>query len=246
MVQVGIIGAGRIGKVHLESIMTKVPGATVKTIAEAVSDPANDAKSLEIILGEGRSIEFDAEALAEKAAQAKGKDITISIEHADEVRTLTKAQKNSLGKRDAYDIHVSSGGKPISDMGGKIVVHVPYELKKDEKAEGLVVFYVDEDGQKERCESLYDSETKRVNFTTDHLSLYMIDYEPPEEPVVEPTVESSVPESTEAENTPSPTPQPVKEIKEVKKVGAWIWVLLILLLLLAALLLREVWKRYFG
>lgn len=34
MVTVGIIGAGRIGKVHVESICTKVPNAQVKTLAD--------------------------------------------------------------------------------------------------------------------------------------------------------------------------------------------------------------------
>lgn len=34
MITVGIIGAGRIGKVHLESICNYVPGARVKTVAE--------------------------------------------------------------------------------------------------------------------------------------------------------------------------------------------------------------------
>lgn len=34
MVNIGIIGAGRIGKVHVESICTQVPGARVKTLAD--------------------------------------------------------------------------------------------------------------------------------------------------------------------------------------------------------------------
>lgn len=40
MVKLGIIGAGRIGKVHMESICTQVPNAKVKTVA----DPFMDAK----------------------------------------------------------------------------------------------------------------------------------------------------------------------------------------------------------
>lgn len=39
MVTVGIIGAGRIGKVHLESICNYVPGARVKTVADPYLDP---------------------------------------------------------------------------------------------------------------------------------------------------------------------------------------------------------------
>ena len=34
MVTVGIIGAGRIGKVHVQSITNNVPGAKIKTLAD--------------------------------------------------------------------------------------------------------------------------------------------------------------------------------------------------------------------
>ncbi len=153
-----------------------IPADVVKQIADAVNDPNNDAESLEIVLTDGTSIEFDAVALGEKAAQADGLDITISIEHHDDA-ALTSAQKDAVGDRVAYDINVTSGGEHISDMGGKITVHAPYELKKGEKGSGIVVWYVDEHGSRERCETSYDNAKKRVNWKTDHLSLYMIDYD---------------------------------------------------------------------
>lgn len=155
----------------------EIPSNVVKEIAEAVSDPNNDTHSFEVILSDGTSIEFDAVALGEKAAQADGKDITISIEHHDDAE-LTSAQKNAVGDRPAYDINVTSGGKHISDMGGKISVHLPYELAEGEDPDSIVVFYVDEHGNRERCETSYDPIKKRVNWKTDHLSLYMIDHCP--------------------------------------------------------------------
>ena len=154
----------------------ELPADMVKQIAEAVNDPANDAESLEIILSDGTSIEFDAAALGEKAAQANGLDITISIKHSGDV-SLTTAQKNALGNRPGYDISVTSGVKHISDMGGKITVHAPYELRPGEKPHGIVVWYVDDHGNRERCETSYDPVKKRVNWRTDHLSLYMIDHD---------------------------------------------------------------------
>lgn len=154
----------------------EIPSDVVKQISAAVNDPANDAESLEIVLSDGTSIEFDAVALGEKAAQADGLDITISIESSKKA-SLTTAQKNAVGGNTAYDINVTSGGKHITDMGGKITVHAPYELKSGEKPRGVVVYYVDENGNKEACETSYDSVRKRVNWKTDHLSLYMIDYD---------------------------------------------------------------------
>ena len=61
-------------------------------------------------------------------------------------------------------------------MGGKITVYAPYELQDGEYPRGIVVWYVDEDGKRERCETSYDPVNKQVSWKTDHLSLYMIDY----------------------------------------------------------------------
>lgn len=154
----------------------ELPAEAIKQIAEAVNNPSNDANSLEIVLSDGASIEFDAAALKEKTSQANAQDITISIENRENIK-ITNAQKKTVGTRPAFDINVTSGGKHISDMGGKITIHVPYELKAGEKAHGVVVWYVDDRGNKERCTTSYDSIKKRVSWQTDHLSLYMIGYD---------------------------------------------------------------------
>ncbi len=43
MIKVGIIGAGRIGRVHVESICTKVPGAKVEMLADPFMTEATEA-----------------------------------------------------------------------------------------------------------------------------------------------------------------------------------------------------------
>lgn len=180
----GVIGDDvAVGTVTIDfSVLDKaidtveIPADVVKEIAAAVNDPNNDAKSLEIILNEGMSIEFDAAALAEKAAQAGGADITISIKYAVET-ILSAAQQTAVGDCVAFDINVTSGGVHISDMGGKITIHAPYELRDGETAEGIVVYYVDDEGNREKCETSYDSVKKRVNWKTTHFSVYMIDYD---------------------------------------------------------------------
>ena len=40
MINLGIIGAGRIGKVHAESICTQIPNARVKILASPSMDAA--------------------------------------------------------------------------------------------------------------------------------------------------------------------------------------------------------------
>lgn len=154
----------------------KLPANVVKQIAEAVNDPSNDAESLEIILTDGTSIGFDAKTLWEKITQVNGTDITISIRSII-VSTLNNMQQQVVGDRPALDIIVTSGGKHISNMGGRITVYAPYELRYGEYASGIVVYYVDENGNKELCETSYDPVKKRVSWKTTHLSVYMIGYD---------------------------------------------------------------------
>ena len=48
MINLGIIGAGRIGRVHVESICTQVPGAKVKTLADPFMDEEKEAWAKEM------------------------------------------------------------------------------------------------------------------------------------------------------------------------------------------------------
>ena len=180
----GVIGDDvAVGTVTIDfSVLDKaidtveIPANVVKEIAAAVNDPNNDAKSLEVVLNEGMSIEFDAKALANKAAQADGLDITISMKHVSD-SAINDHQKSAIGDRVAFDINVTSGGEHITDMGGEVIVHAPYVLRDGEEAAGIVVCYVDDAGNKEKCETNYDSVKQRVNWKTTHFSVYMIDYD---------------------------------------------------------------------
>lgn len=154
----------------------KLPANVVKQIAEAVNDPDNDAESLEIVLSDGSSIEFDAKTLGDKIAQVDGVDITISIRYID-AGTMNSLQQQAVGSRPALDIIVTSGGRPISDMGGRITMYAPYELGLGEQAGGVVVYYVDGNGSKQLCETSYDPIKKQVSWVTTHLSIYMIGYD---------------------------------------------------------------------
>ena len=161
---------------EIEVDIVKLPANVVKQIAEAVNDLDNDAEGLEIVLTDGTSIEFDAKALDKNAAQANGNDITISIKPATD-NMLNDMQRQAVGSRPALDINVTSGGRNISDMGGKVTIYVPYELRSGERASGIVVYYVDGNGNRERCETGYDPVKKRVNWKTSHFSVYMIGYD---------------------------------------------------------------------
>lgn len=154
----------------------KLPANVIKRIADAVKDPSNDAESLSIVLTDGTSIEFDEKALSKKTAQTNQTDITISIKRTTD-SALSALQQQAVGSRPAWDIKLTSGGKNISDMGGVITLHTPYELRSGEQSNGIVVYYVDENGNREICETSYDPVKKLISWKTSHLSVYMIGYD---------------------------------------------------------------------
>ena len=154
----------------------KIPANVLKQISDAVKDPSNDAESLSIVLTDGTSIEFDEKALSKKTAQTNQTDITISIKRTTD-SALSALQQQAVGSQPAWDIKLTSGGKNISDMGGVITLHTPYELRSGEQSNGIVVYYVDENGNRESCETSYDPVKKLISWKTSHLSVYMIGYD---------------------------------------------------------------------
>ena len=155
-----------------EITAVELPVSVVETIAEA----AAAKQMLEIVFSDNVSIAFNASALHKQVQHIRGTTITISILSRNGAR-LTPAQQAAVGNRPAYDISLTSGGRIISSMGDRITVTVPYELRNGEKAAGLVACYVDENGGRERCDTRYDAKNKRLSWQTDHLSVYMIDYD---------------------------------------------------------------------
>ena len=157
----------------------KLPSNVVKQIAEAVNEPDNDAKDLEIVLANGTSIKLDAKMLGEKNVKANGADITISIKRITG-SSLNIKQKLTVGNRPALNINVTLGGKPISNMNGMVTVSASYELKPGEHASGIIVSYVDANGNRQLCETSYDPVKKLVSWKTGPLSpssIYMIGYD---------------------------------------------------------------------
>lgn len=169
----------------------KLPSNVVNQFAAAVNDPNNHAKGLEIVLTNGISVELGAGVLGEKALQAKVSDITISSRPltASSLNsslsnslngTLNSLQMLAVGNRPAFDINITIGGKPIADIGGEVTVSASYELNPGEQSDGIVVYYVDENGSKQLCETSYDPIRKQVSWKTNPLSpssVYMIGYD---------------------------------------------------------------------
>lgn len=161
-----------LSKSNPNATAAKVSTEVLNKISEAAG---NSEAKLEVILKDGVTIELSVDALYEQIKEVGEKDVEISILSHENAK-LTKEQKKEIGSRPAYDITIASGGKNISNIGSKITIKVPYELKEKEKPSGIVVCHVDEQGKTQRCKTTYDWRDRCVKWQTDHLSLYMIDY----------------------------------------------------------------------
>lgn len=154
-----------------------IPGAMVDKIADAVADENNSAEGLEVKLPTGTVI-FDETAVTTIAKQTEGKDLTLNLDDV-KVTELTSAQQDAVKELEVevvLDAYLTSNGQRISDFGGgKATVSVPYELKDGQTAQGLVVWYVADDGTKTQVPATYDG--KNIVFTVSHFSNYVVAYD---------------------------------------------------------------------
>lgn len=95
---------------------------------------------------------------------------------------LSEKQKEKAAKkienRPVYELEVKTGNKNISEFGGgKVIVTLPYTLKETEKPSGLVIWYLNDNGELIDMPCVYDSKKKEVSFTTTHFSYYVVGYD---------------------------------------------------------------------
>ena len=75
-----------------------------------------------------------------------------------------------------YDAYMTSNGSRISDFhGGKATVAIPYTLKEGQSRNGVLVWYIADNGDKTEMPTSYDG--KEVSFTTTHFSNYVVVYD---------------------------------------------------------------------
>ena len=154
-----------------------IPTETIRAVEQAVNSAANDATGLTVKLPEG-SVTLDAQALTAVAEQAKGATIQLNLDGISE-SSMTGAQRESVQEMDVqavYDAYMTSNGSRISDFhGGKATVAIPYTLKEGQNRNGVLVWYIADNGDKTEMPTSYDG--KEVSFTTTHFSNYVVVYD---------------------------------------------------------------------
>ncbi|HBN85082.1 MAG TPA: hypothetical protein DDZ89_14705 [Clostridiales bacterium] len=103
-------------------------------------------------------------------------DVMISTSKLD-VSSLPAKTRSIVGDRPVYDFSVTSGNKTISQFGGNVTVSVPYTLRDGEDMNAIVIYYMNAEGNPEIVRNcVYNPDTQRVSFTTDHFSQYVVGY----------------------------------------------------------------------
>ena len=145
---------------------------------------AQDARSLQMTLPNSAltvssavaQITFDDKTLKAIAEQAESEILLMvtPIQASD----LNEAQTAAVGQFPVMELTLQSNGVVISDFkAGNATVALPYILAKDQQAEGIVVWYLDEEGGTTVCETRYDKVAGKVTFVTPHFSKYVIAYD---------------------------------------------------------------------
>lgn len=129
------------------------------------------------ITGSKVRLSFEAEAIKAISKQAE-EDIKIKVTGNNTVGLSSKAKK-LIGVHPVYDISISGkGGTKITNLGkGYVTVSIPYKLGKSEKAENVIIYYIDKKGNvKKVSKAVYDSKTKTITFATGRLTRFAVGY----------------------------------------------------------------------
>jgi hypothetical protein len=90
---------------------------------------------------------------------------------------LNAKQRAAAEKASVYDVSVSSNGESIEELGGgRITLSLPYTLKSGEKASGVTIYAIDEDGNMQKTKSVYDADAETVTFPAELVPLYGVAY----------------------------------------------------------------------
>ena len=160
------------------AITIKATGSSnISLPASGLESAADNDNSLTLDLRYGE-VTLSPEALSSVVNQA-GSTVTLTVVPVD-TDELNSRQQAAVGDAPVFDLTIRSGSTVISDFdGGLVTVSIPYELPSYQDPAGVVVWFMDDDSNITPCETMYDTRTETVIFTTWHFSKYVIGYEEP-------------------------------------------------------------------
>ena len=155
------------------SISKKVASFSKSDLSDIVK---SGVKSLNITDNKVR-LSFETKAIKAISKQTE-EDIKIKVTGNNTVGLSSKTKK-LIGSHPVYDISISGKyGTKITNLGkGYVTVSIPYKLGKSEKAENVIIYYIDKKGNvKKVSKAVYDSKTKTITFATGRLTRFAVGY----------------------------------------------------------------------
>ena len=165
--------ASSIKNTDVISISKKVASFSKSDLSDIVK---SGVKALNITDNKVR-LSFETKAIKAISKQAE-EDIKIKVTGNNTVGLSSKA-KELIGSHPVYDISISGkDGTKITNLGkGYVTVSIPYKLGKSEKAENVIIYYIDKKGNvKKVSKAVYDSKTKTITFATGRLTRFAVGY----------------------------------------------------------------------
>ena len=155
------------------SISKKVASFSKSDLSDIVK---SGVKSLNITDNKVR-LSFETKAIKAISKQTE-EDIKIKVTGNNTVGLSSKTKK-LIGSHPVYDISISGKyGTKITNLGkGYVTVSIPYKLGKSEKAENVIIYYIDKKGNvKKVSKAVYSSKTKTITFATGRLTRFAVGY----------------------------------------------------------------------
>lgn len=164
--------SGTIGNMIADLSLLDVKASAISSQVISALNNSSGSVSLSVAFSTG-TITLDSDALDYIANKG---DMKVSVENVDNEK-LTVSQREMLGAQAnsafVVDINVSLNGNNTKTFGnGKIQVSVPYTLKSGESTDNITVWFINNDGTIEAKNGSYRD--GKVEFTTEHLSQYLI------------------------------------------------------------------------
>ena len=168
-----------------DNIASSIKGTDVISISKKVAsfsksdldDIVKSGVKVLNITGNKVRLSFEAEAIKAISKQTE-EDINIKVT-GNNTAGLSSKTKKLIGVHPVYDISISGkDGTKITTLGkGRVTVSIPYKLGKSEKAENLLIYYIDKKGNvKKVSKAVYSSKTKTITFATGRLTRFAVGY----------------------------------------------------------------------
>ncbi|MNZ66117.1 Rhamnogalacturonan exolyase YesX [compost metagenome] len=151
-----------------KSVYVSLPAQAVKKAAEQLID------RVVIRLGSA-TITLDKEWIRSNLSESALK-IELSITEVD-AASLSAEVREKLGGRQAYDITLMIDGKNPASFAGGVKAELDYIPKAGERANGIVVYYLDDNGGLQIVKNgVYEPSTGKAVFKPEHFSKYAVAY----------------------------------------------------------------------